>query len=67
LHCAPTQITIAMFTVVPPKFRLLLLAVAGVIYNIWLSLWVSSKASERGKDDKAKAKSALRKKSAKVD
>jgi hypothetical protein len=56
-----------MFTVVPPKFRLLLLAVAGVIYNIWLSLWVSSKAGERGEGDKDKAKLTPRKKSAKAD
>jgi hypothetical protein len=34
-----------MFTIVPPNFRMLLLSCAGLIYNTWLSLWVSNKPS----------------------
>lgn len=55
-----------MFSVVPPKFRLLLLSVASLIYNIWLSLWVSGKAEKRGEKDKTRAVTA-KKKSKKAD
>jgi len=42
-------VTICMFTLVPRSFRLLLLSVTGLVYNTFLSLWVSGQASERDK------------------
>lgn len=65
--CKRSQITIVMFAKVPPKFWHLLLSFAGLLYNIWLSLWMLSKTSESGEGDEAKAKAVPRKKSAKAE